>query len=158
MRKVTKNITNKEAKQVEEIVKKCIRLLRKKQYELDLPKNAMEIALDVLEVKKVLNSPSRAGARLIRINLGYWQVGNHVHTEYKAFDNHPTIGRIRVTEDVDHLLISVSHEVAHFIQYRYAPRVSRFRGQYKKPHGKCFRDIYMYLRRDLVNPIIKDKY
>jgi len=47
-----KKVTTAEKAQVKRLIKMCIRLLKKKQYELDLPKNAADIALDVLEVKK----------------------------------------------------------------------------------------------------------
>ena len=50
--------------------------------------------------------------------------------------------------------MSVSHEVAHHVQFARAKYVKRFKTTYRKPHGDCFKAIYRYLRRDLVNPII----
>lgn len=150
-----KKVTAAEKAQVKKLVKMCIRLLKKKQYELDLPKNAAEIALDVLEVKKRLNTPSRAGANLIRINLEYWQMDNPIATEYAAFNDDPVIGQIEVTDRDDQLLVMVAHEVAHHIQFRHCPKVARFKANYRKPHGDCFKAIYRYLRRDLVNPMIE---
>jgi len=152
-----KNVSPGQFKLVQDYVKKCMRHLRKKQYELDLPTDCWKTALDVLEVKKRKNTPSKAGANLIMINLGYWQFGNKYHTEYKAFNNHPTIGEIEVNDDYDHLLIMIAHEVSHHVQYRYCPRVARFKTSYRKPHGECFKAVYDYLRRDLVNPIIENK-
>jgi len=150
-----KKVTATEKAQVKRLIKMCIRHLKKKQYELDLPKNAADIALDVLEVKKRINTPSRAGADLIRINLEYWQMDNPVATEYAAFNDDPVIGKIDVTDRDDQLLVMVAHEVAHHIQYRYCPNVARFKANYRKPHGDCFKTIYRYLRRDLVNPMIE---
>jgi hypothetical protein len=89
--------------------------------------------------------------------LGYWQIGNQKHVEYKSFNNHPIIGEIECSEPFDHLMVSVAHEVAHYVQYMYAPKVRRFKDNYRKAHGKAFKDIYGYLRRDLVNPIINAK-
>jgi hypothetical protein len=153
----TRNVTSAEAKKVERMVRRCIRHLRKKEYELNLPQCAADDAIRCLEVKKIAGTPSRAGAYLIRINLGYWQFGNSYHTEYKAYNADPTIGAIQVEDDDDHLMIMVAHEVAHHIQYRYGHRINRFRYNYRKPHGDCFRQIYRYLRKDLVNPGIKKK-
>lgn len=157
MQILTKNVTKDEAKKVERMVRKCMRHLKKKEYELDLPNGCIDKAVKCLEVKKIPMSPSRAGYHVIRINLGYWQFGNSYHTEYSAFKDDPTIGKIEVVDDDDHLLIMVAHEVAHHVQYRYAPRVKRFRGLWEKPHGECFKWIYRYLRRDLVNPIVNEK-
>lgn len=157
MKIVGNQVTKEEAKMIERYVRRCIRHLSKKEYELDLPKNAADVAVRCLEVKRRQRSPSRAGRNLIRINLGYWQVGNRFHTEYASFDQDPTIGRIEVTEDADHWFVSIAHEVAHHVQYRYGPRIKRYKGTYKKPHGDAFKAIYRYLRRDLVNPIINAK-
>lgn len=146
-----------EAKEVEQLVKKCVRLLRKKEYELNLPTNSPDVAAKVLTVKRRKNSPSKAGAHTIVINLGYWQFGNEYHTEYKSFRDDPTIGKIKVNDDKDHLMIMVAHEVAHHIQFRYAKNVQRFKSTYRKPHGECFKAIYRYLRQDLVNPYVKGR-
>jgi len=54
----------------------------------------------------------------------------------------------------NHLLIIVAHEMAHYVQYRYAYRIPRFKGKWQKPHGDAFRTIYRYLRQDLVNSSI----
>jgi hypothetical protein len=156
--KVHSSVTREQAKEVEELVKQCMRLLRKKEYELNMPTNCWQKALDVLEIKNRKNSPSRAGAHAIQINLGYWQFGNQYHTEYKRFNEDPCIGKIKVTSRHDHLMVMIAHEIAHHVQYRYCPRVNRFKGKWSKPHGDCFQTIYMYLRRDLVNPTIKAKY
>ena len=84
-------------------------------------------------------------------------MGNMFHREYKAFNANPVIGGIQVNDDFDHLTVMVAHEVAHHIQYRYCRYVKRFRQTYRKPHGKCFQAIYAYLRRDMVNKVIKNK-
>jgi len=154
--KITGKVTNDEAKTIERMVRQCMNLLRKKEYELDIPAGAADAAIRCLEVKRRKDSASRANGSFIRINLGYWQVGNRFHTEYAAFNDHPIIGKVECASELDHYLCTVAHEVAHFVQYRYCRRVQRFKGTYKKPHGKCFQDIYLYLRRDLVNPRLKE--
>lgn len=146
-----------EAKRVEHMVKRCVRLLRKKEYELNLPTNSPDIAAEVLRVKRIQRAGATyGGRRVIQINLNYWQVGRHIFNEYAAFNDHPTIGKIEVASKDEALWIIVAHEVAHHVQYMYCPRVKRFKSTYKKPHGKCFRDVYAYLRRDLINPMIKE--
>jgi len=57
-----------------------------------------------------------------------------------------------ITEN--HLMVTVAHEMAHYVQYRYAQRVPRFKGKWQKPHGEAFCTIYRYLRRDLVNETV----
>ena len=153
----SRNVTAEEAKKVEKLVRKCVRHLKKKEYELNLPKGCIERAVKCLEVKKVRRATNHAGANIISMNLGYWQIGNRFHIEYASFNNDPVIGKIQVVDNDDHLLVSVAHEVAHHIQFLYAPRVQRFKQNWRKPHGDCFKMIYRYLRRDLVNPEIQKK-
>ena len=143
-------ITKQEADLVELYAKKCVKHLMKKKYELGIPAGAQHRI--PISIRKRRNSPSRGGASGIDINLGYWQIGNRYHTEYKAFNEDKTIGKIDVgglTEN--HILVSVAHEIAHYVQYRYAHKVPRFKGKWQKPHGDAFRTIYRYLRSDLIN-------
>jgi len=151
--KVEASVCPADKKLVEEYVKRCMRLLRKKEYELDLPTDCWKKAVEVLSVGN-RHSRSKAGAHIIRINLG----GSGFYktfSEYKAFADHPTIGSIAVNSAEDFIKVLVAHEVSHHVQYRYAWRIKRFKKTYRKPHGECFRAIYGYLRRDLVNPEIK---
>lgn len=161
MKIIGKHVNRADARDVSKKVKRCIRQLRLKQYELDLPADAGTIALRYLRVRDTPGIRSRAGASNITINLGCWQRGNRFWTEYKRFDSDPVIGRIRISDADDALWCLVAHEVSHHVQYRYCPRVARFdaRGNkpYTKPHGYCFQDVYRYLRRDLINPMIENK-
>ena len=142
---------------IKSMVRKCMNHLKKKEYELDITKYDVDKAV---AVTKIINTKS-AGAtnacrNKIQINLSYWQHHNekHFHKEYDSFNNDPHIGG-RQCLNLDHAyLVSVSHEVAHHVQYAKAKYIKRFRGNYRKPHGDCFKAIYRYLRRDLINPII----
>ena len=107
------------AKIVEDMVKLCVRHLRKKKYELNLPKSAVKNAVNRLHVYKRRNGRSWAGRNKLAINVLCWQFGNSVWTEYKRFNDDPVIGRIEVTDNKDILLCLVAHEVSHFIQYTY---------------------------------------
>ena len=153
--KYTSNVTKEDAKTIEEMVKQCLRLLRKKEYELYLPKKTLiPDAIDCLSIRNTPGVVSRAGRNTIKINIGSWQVGNTHYQEYKAFATHPTIGSIKTNSKYDSWFVIVAHEMSHYIQYTYAPNVIRFMDSYAKPHGNCFKAIYTYLRRDLVNPVL----
>ena len=142
---------------VKKMVRKCMNHLKKKEYELNITSKDVDKAV---AVTKVVNSKrsgaTNAGAWDIKINLSYWQHldEEHFHTEYKSYNNDPQIGGRKCLK-LDHAyLMSVSHEVSHHVQYARAKHVDRFKTTYRKPHGDCFKAIYRYLRRDLVNPII----
>ena len=143
---------------VEEMVKLCIRHLRKKKYELNLPKSAIKDAIKDLHVYKRKNGCSNAGFREININVLNWQFGNRAWNEYSAYNNDPVIGRIEVTDNKDILLCLIAHEVSHYVQYTFRNWFPEYlKKDYAKPHGKTFQKIYRYLRSDLVNPIINEK-
>ena len=148
------------AKIVEDMVKLCVRHLRKKKYELNLPKSAINNAVNRLHVYKRRNGRSWAGHNKLAINVLCWQFGRSVWSEYKRFNDDPVIGRIEVTDNKDILLCLVAHEVSHFIQYTYTnwfPPYLVNKQKKDRGHGECFQTIYRYLRADLVNPIINEK-
>ena len=143
---------------VEKMVKQCIKHLRKKKYELNIPKSALEDCIIDLNVYKRKNGRSNAGFRCININVLCWQFHNKVWTEYKSFDDDPVIGKIEVNDNSDILLCLVAHEVSHYVQYTYRNWFPEYlKKEYRKPHGKTFQKIYRYLRADLVNPTIESK-
>ena len=148
------NVSTSDYRMIEQMVKKCMRLLRKKEYELDLPTKCPDIAARVLSVRSTPGYRSRAGAHVIQINLAYFDTMFH---EYKSFKDHPTIGSIKCNDWEDVMMTLVAHEVSHHVQFKYCWKVDRFQRNYDKPHGDCFKAIYGYLRRDLVNPMIKEK-
>ena len=143
---------------VEDMVKLCIRHLRKKKYELDLPKSAIDDAIKHLHVYKRKNGTSNAGFRCININVLNWQFGNKAWNEYNSFNDDPVIGRIEVNDNKDILLCLVAHEVSHYVQYTFRNWFPEYlKKDYRKPHGRTFQKIYRYLRADLVNPMIESK-
>ena len=154
----SKKETTAHTNTIKKMVRKCMNHLKKKEYELNITSKDVDRAVDVT---KVVNSKrsgaTNAGARSIQINLSYWQHldEEHFHTEYASYNNDPQIGGRKCLK-LDHAyLLSVSHEVSHHVQYARAKHVNRFKTTYRKPHGDCFKAIYRYLRRDLVNPIIE---
>jgi len=154
------NIPREKEKIVEDMVKLCVRHLRKKKYELNLPKSAVDNAVKCLKVYARRNGRSWAGHNMIKINVLCWQFGNSEWSEYSRFNMDPVIGRITVTDNRDILLCLVAHEVSHFIQFTYYnwfPEYMKRKQDKDRGHGECFRTIYRYLRSDLVNPIINQK-
>ena len=150
----TKDVTTAEFRKVEKFVQMCMRRLMRVEYEMNIPKGAQyRVPLHVRKTN--CGGSSSGGRRGLKINLGYWQIGNPIHTEYKNFRKDPVIGNIKVKSDDEHILVAVAHEVAHYVQYVYAPQLTRFMNMpQQRPHGDVFKAIYRYLRRDLVNPMI----
>lgn len=151
------NVT--EAK-VKAMVKRCVKHLMKKKYELNLPKNAADNALACLKVYARKDGRSWAGLNTIKINIKNWQFGNKTFEEYDRVAKTPVIGNIKVNDDEDILMCLVAHEVAHFIQFTYYnwfPLYMKNKQDRDRGHGECFQTIYRYLRGDLVNPIIEAK-
>lgn len=152
------SIPRDKEKIVEDLVKLCIRHLRKKKYELNLPKSAVDDAIRDLHVYKRKNGCSNAGFRCININVLNWQFHNKAWNEYNSFNNDPVIGRIPVSDNRDILLCLVAHEVSHYVQYTFRNWFPEYlKKDYAKPHGRTFQKIYRYLRADLVNPMIMKK-
>lgn len=140
-------------------IRDMVRLLSKKEYELNLPKNAKDTALKVLELVHNATYNSHAGSSVIRINLGERHFYNRPKfSEYSAYRDDPVIGTINTTSHWDVLLVVVAHELAHHIQYRYAKYLPRYRKIKDRGHGDIFKSIYRYLRRDFVNKKINTDY
>ena len=134
-------------------------------------------ALKVLVVKKPNGGSgncSKAGSKIIIINLSYWQIKNvisgkyenghkcfenkvldsHVYwNEYKSFDANQKCGGMFVaTGDVDHgNTIQVLHEVSHYVQYTLYKSDRTKWAWMRKPHGEGFIRIYSILREKFCN-------
>lgn len=149
------NVTTKE---VEDMVRLCMKHLSKKEYELRIHKETIQYAVDILTVCHLKEgNASHGGSKSIKINLGYWQFKKGIQTfrEYKAFNNDKHIGEIQTYNYHQSLLLVVAHEVAHHVQHKQGSFIPRYRNTWKKSHGLCFQDIYRTLRKDLVNPMCK---
>ena len=146
-------------KEVEDMVRLCMKHLSKKEYELYITKKDIQYAVDILKVCLIKSgASSHGGSDLIKINLAYWQFqkGIQTHTEYKAFNKDKHIGDMQTYNYHQSLLVVVAHEVAHHVQYRKCNFITRYRKTYEKAHGLCFQDVYRTLRKDLVNPMCKE--
>ena len=143
---------------VERMVRKCMNVLKKKEYELDLTKADVDRAVKVTRLvdKEWCNGATYGGRNVIQINLSYWQHSDkpHYEREYKAYDADKVIGGRQVKNLEESLWMTVAHEVAHHIQRAYCPRIKRFAKNHRKPHGDCFKTIYRYLRKDFINPML----
>jgi hypothetical protein len=141
-------------------VKRCMKHLMKKQYELNLPKSAPENALRCLKVYTRTDGRSWAGHNLLKINTKCWQFGTKEWSEYNRVAKTPVIGNIQVVDDEDILMCLVAHEISHFVQFTYRnwfPEYLKKKQKKDRGHGECFQTIYRYLRADLVNPMIESK-
>lgn len=162
--KIAASVTKAEARKVEKMAHRCLRLLSKKDYYLNFDyKEAKTRISYYMHVFRRRDGRSRAGKNHMAINLSNWQIGNgkNYWTEYASFNNDPTIGQIGCTDDDDKLFILVAHEVAHFVQCTYIPSMKtarHVRALDTKSHGERFKYVYRILRRDLVNPSINDKW
>ena len=155
-----KQMNQKEKQLIERMVRKCMNHLKSKGYELGITKRDVEAAVKCMRVvdKDWCGGATYAGSKVIQINLSYWQHGRDGwHKEYDAFDKCPVIGGRYTKNREEDLWMSVSHEVAHHVQYKFGPRCRWLRKTYSKPHGQGFKDIYSILRSKLVNPKL-DEY
>lgn len=152
----------------EQYAKECIRLLSKKEYELEpltqrrafyLRKIVRELRLDFISGN--YRSHWTHGEVKINIYGVSRKAKNGLVHEYKSYNQDPTIGDLKITKGSieDALRCVVAHEVSHFVQYEIAPRVPRYKKTYRKSHGDAFKAIYRYLRKDYVNPrtIVKEE-
>lgn len=73
--------------------------------------------------------------------------------EYASFDNDRFIGGIYTRDKYDKLRLIILHEIAHALQY-YSYRVNRFRC---KPHGTVWKNFYLRLRNQFLNPYLEDQ-
>ena len=151
-------MTRNDKIKVERMVRKCMNVLKKKEYELDLKKSDVDRAVKVTRLvdKEWCNGATYGGRNVIQINLSYWQHSDkpHYEREYKAYDADKVIGGRQVNDMDESLWMTVAHEVAHHIQRAYCPRIKRFAKNHRKPHGDCFKTIYRYLRKDFINPML----
>ena len=159
-RKVPVYAKTPEEKLIERMVRRCMNHLKGKDYELGITQYDVEAAVKCTRVvDKDWCSATYGGKNHIQINLGHrahhgdrWTVVDGWHEEYAAFDKCPVIGG-RYTKNLEEdLWMSVSHEVAHHVQYKFGPKCSWLKNTYRKPHGQGFKDIYSILRSRIVNP------
>ena len=147
---------------IKKMVRKCMNHLKKKEYELNITTSDVDKAVAVTRiVNKSANATYVKHGRnntvsAMQFNLSYYQHidEEHYQREYKSYDNDPQIGGRKCLNLNHAYLITVSHEVSHLVQRIQAPKIKRFAKTHSKSHGDCFKSIYRYLRRDLVNPII----
>lgn len=131
-------------------VKRCIRELAKKDYEIGFSAKQMRAGLRV-KLKAEGYICTGGAARITMTNY----VLRHQLSRFREYDSiakDPTIGTIRDAEPEIIYAAIVAHEVAHHVQYRYGPGVRWLKNKYHKPHGKGWQEIYRILRREVVNP------
>ena len=134
-------------------VKRCLRELTRKEYEL--PVDYGEARNDLLVTIKGAGHRSSACAKGITIDISAYTKGSSALLEYPAFAHDPVIGSRNAIRP-NWFAGTIAHEISHFVQYRYGPNTRWLKKRYRKPHGEGFRDIYRILRSKVVNPHLQD--
>ena len=147
-------------KDVKPYVQKCIRHLKRKKYELNLPKDATKKAVKSLKMSS--GRRSRAGSNSIKISKtsSFSRLTLGRFKEYDRYASDPVIGTVDIKSIDEAVFILVAHEVSHYIQYTYRGTYANWLNERQKTdrgHGECFRTIYRFLRADFVNPKILAK-
>ncbi len=159
---------------IEKIIKTALEFLDDTSFKLG--KDDKDKALRILKVNTNANGGSRAGRNTIVININGWQKQNvktgKVLNQHKKFktSKYKKDGYIYMSEyrsysddiecggmfvkigDVDHAnLITVLHELSHYVQRTLQHNdPDNFRNM-KKPHGDGFKEIYSLFREQFCN-------
>jgi len=152
--RVSADISAKHRDLVVRWVKRCLREVTRKGYEL--PVDYTTACNNITVTIKHAGHRSSACAKGIAIDLLAFKKGTVDILEYPAFANDPIIGSRRCLEPECVLAATIAHEVSHFVQYRYGPETRWLQQKFRKPHGEGFQDIYRILRARVVNPRIID--
>ena len=143
-------VTAKERDLATKWIKRCLREITRKDYEL--PADYAGARSDIVVTLKQAGHRSSACAKGVNIDLTAYRNGSNIVLEYPAFAQDPVIGSRSALPPEMVLAATIAHEVSHFVQYRYGPETRWLRNRYRKPHGEGFQDIYRILRARVVNP------
>ena len=148
-----KNVTVADRVMVLKMVKQCMTELNKPKHEIGfLRQKAFWKPLEVRIKNKGTSCASGKGS-WISIDLSRYHKGDKYFLEYAAYKSDPVIGERKEAATPESMLFGiVAHEVAHHVQFAYGPYTRMYKGNFRKPHGHCFQDIYRILRSTLVNP------
>jgi len=152
-----KNVTVADRVMVLKMVKRCMTELNKPKHEIGfLKKKAFWKPLHVVIKKKSQRSYAYEDEG-ISIDIANYHRGGLFLNEYSAYKADPVIGERKQAATPESVLFAVvAHEVAHHVQFAYGPYTRMYslggQGNFQKPHGHCFQDIYRILRSTLVNP------
>ena len=148
-----KNVTVADRVMVLKMVKRCMTELNKPKHEIGfLRQKSFWKPLEVRIKKKGQRSCAMKDS-WISIDVSRYHKGDRHLLEYAAYKSDPVIGERKEAATPESVLFGiVAHEVAHHVQFAYGPYTRMYKGNYDKPHGHCFQDIYRILRSTLVNP------
>jgi hypothetical protein len=147
-----KNVTVADRVMVLKMVKRCMTELNKPKHEIGfLRQKSFWKPLEV----RIKNKGTSCAMKdsWISIDLSRYHKGDKYFLEYAAYKSDPVIGERKEAATPESMLFGiVAHEVAHHVQFAYGPYTRMYKGNFRKPHGHCFQDIYRILRSTLVNP------
>ena len=122
--------------------------------EIIKPEHGIEVRFrrHMIDIKtKIGNGGSWGGRNMINIDVVDYERGSPYCWEYRAYQKSPLIGYFNAPPEIC-LFALVAHEMAHYVQRRFAPTTEKYYLTHRKPHGDCFKDIYRILRVALINP------
>jgi hypothetical protein len=153
-----KTVTTLERNIVLKMIKQCMTELNRPKHEIAQSGTKFSKPFD-LEIRDQSSGNSgHANEECIMINIHNFKKGNTRLWEYAAYISDPVIGgREEGATPESVLLALVAHEVAHHVQYAYAPMSRVYKKSYRKAHGHGFQDIYRILRANVVNPKLDAK-
>ena len=100
-------------------VQRCLREITRKDYEL--PVDYGETRNHLIFTVKRAGHRSSACAKGITIDISACAKSSSTLLEYPVFEHGPVIGSTNVILPELVLAGTISHEVSHFVQYRYSP-------------------------------------
>mgnify|MGYP003658355787 CR=1 FL=1 len=169
----SKNVTTDEMNLVVKYAKLCIREMAKKEYELRRrgigsriePVTVIDLQACCRVRVKYRGQRSYGSFYGIKIDIKPLRNACGAFYEYNAYNDDPVIGGSEACgltyTPKGHLLMTVAHEVSHYLQHQCGPHTRWLRDTYRKPHGHGFQSIYRKLRSQVVNPTMlcpREKY
>lgn len=124
----------------------CLRELSKVAYEL--PPMTRPLTVQT----KQTSGRCTGGRNRIVIDVWWLRESGGNLTEYRSIGNSRVIGNFHADPEVVMFAI-VAHEVAHHVHRAYSSCAPWYSDS--KPHGPTWRYIYSWLRRELVNPLVR---
>ena len=148
-----KNVTVADRVMVLKMVKRCMTELNKPKHEIGFLRQKLFWKPLEVRIKKKGQRSCAMKDSWISIDVSRYHKGDRHLLEYAAYKSDPVIGERKEAATPESMLFGiVAHEVAHHVQFAYGPYTRMYKGNYDKPHGHCFQDIYRILRATLVNP------
>lgn len=137
---------------IDSTVKTFAKLIRKMDG-ITAPKNLLTQLRNCLIMnRKYSRSTYNCETKKIKLNIPNSRFSMMTFHEYKSFAKDPSIGSIDCDSPLMYVKVLMAHEFAHKVQYELAPGTpwGRQEKDWWKPHGKTFKNVYGYLRHNIL--------